>query len=142
MTPLIGIAVLLALLLFFYLLKRDRDRNQKAEQESIARLSVTFETLDPENYRTRDDVREQWLRQRCPECDKLIFSKVAGVTHRNSDGCDRRGCSNDARRAKNCAWEIQGQTGRTQFSLHAGRGPTSRFLSKGGDFTSAGPMGF
>lgn len=86
MTAVVGVGIAVAVILFLYALFR-RDSSEEASRYGV---TVTFNTYDPAQYRARNEVREQWLRERYPEADKLIFSKIAGVTHRNRNGSDRQ----------------------------------------------------
>src|SRR5215813_4422027 len=79
-----GLLVLAVICLLFYLV-----RSLRRPKEPSRGVTVTMRTYDPEEYRACDEAREKWLRERHPEADKWIHSKVAGVSHRNLDGTSR-----------------------------------------------------
>ena len=60
--------------------------------DSLERSTVTytFKTYDPEQYKAQNEAREEWLKQHYPDGDKWIFTKVVGVSHKNSDGSYRK----------------------------------------------------
>lgn len=86
----IGIAVLVVIWIFAYLL-RDQDSVPHSTQEQRrGQSTVTFKIYDPDEYKAKDEARKEWLKQRYPDGDKWIFTKVVGVSHKNSDGSYRR----------------------------------------------------
>jgi hypothetical protein len=85
----IGLALLAVTWILVYLL-RDQSSIPRATQEQSSGITVTFKTYDPGKYKAQNEAREQWLRQRYPDGEKWIFTKVAGVAHRNRNGSYRR----------------------------------------------------
>lgn len=86
MIVVVGLAIAGAVVLFLYSLFK-QDSTEKASRYGV---TVTFRTYDPERHNAQNETRERWLGQRYPEADKLIFSKVAGVAHRNRNSSDRQ----------------------------------------------------
>jgi hypothetical protein len=86
----IGVALLVAVWILVYLMRDQGTVPRQTHEESRGRITVTFKTYDPDEYKAEDEVREKWLKQQYPEGDKWIFTKVVGVSYRNNDGSDRR----------------------------------------------------
>jgi hypothetical protein len=92
----VGLAIFLAFCLLLYLwLKQGSTEEQSnspipKEPSSGYRITATLKTYDPSQYKARNEERERWLKQRYPDADKWIFTKVAGVSHRNRSGSYRQ----------------------------------------------------
>jgi HIRAN domain len=85
----IGIAVFVVIWISTYLLRGPENITRKRHDDSPERSTVTFSVYDPDEYKAQDQTREKWLKQHYPDCDKWIFTKVVGVSHRNNDGSHR-----------------------------------------------------
>jgi HIRAN domain-containing protein len=86
----IGIAVLVVVWIFSFLLRDPETIQRPMHDDSPERSTVTFKTYDPDEYKAQNGAREEWLKQHYPDSDKWIFTKVVGVSHKNSDGSYRK----------------------------------------------------
>src|ERR1700740_1791548 len=92
----LAIFLVLCLLLYAWLRKGSAgssDPSTTSSKKPEARrdfVTATFKTYDPEQYKARNEKRQKWLKQRYPDADKWIFTKVAGASHRNQNGSDRQ----------------------------------------------------
>jgi len=86
----IGIAVVVVIWVFAHVLREPDSIPRPTHEDIKGRSTVTFKTYDRDKYKVQDEAREEWLKQRYPDADKWIFTKVVGVSHRNNDGSSRR----------------------------------------------------
>jgi len=86
----IGLTLLAVIWILVYLLRDQGSIPRATQGQSSGRSTVTFKTYDSGKYKAKNEAREEWLRQHYPDGEKWIFTKVAGVAHRNHNGTYRR----------------------------------------------------
>jgi hypothetical protein len=83
-----GLFVFLVFCLLFYFFYRAASRSQVSRGRK--QVTVTARAFDPDEYKEKNQAREKRLKERYPDADKWIYSKVAGVSHRNKSGSSRQ----------------------------------------------------